>query len=214
MSDTPRPLLCVTGGDGSGKSTQVARLAAHLQSRGLSMAPVTIWDPFLDPSFAAALPFTAPGEVYGYLKALSPVSRAHFLFHALHVALDLAAARRADVTVLNGYWYKYLATEVAHGGDEGTLRSLTAGFPVPDATVVLAVPPVVAAERKVLRSDYESGYGDAVGDFLAFQERSHTVLDALGMELNWTRVDGTAPEAAVTAAIVSALDARLPAAVR
>ncbi|MET9024549.1 aminotransferase class III-fold pyridoxal phosphate-dependent enzyme [Nocardia sp. NPDC004168] len=197
-------LICLAGGDGSGKTTQVARIAAEFEAQGHSVAAVTIWDAFLDPKVSSKLPWGSPAEIYGYLQMLTPLSRAHFLFHAMQLALDLAAERGADIVLANAYWYKYYATEVAHGGDPAVLRSLAAGFPEPDRTFYLAVRPQDALSRKRLRSDYESGYGDEES-FLAFQQRSHEALDALSDELGWIRLDGTAAQAEITSAVLTQL---------
>ncbi|MFR9751484.1 aminotransferase class III-fold pyridoxal phosphate-dependent enzyme [Nocardia sp. 004] len=197
-------LICIAGGDGSGKTTQVARIAAEFEAQGHSVAAVTIWDAFLDPKVSSKLPWSSPAEIYSYLQLLTPLSRAHFLFHAMQLSLDLAAERGADIMLANAYWYKYYATEVAHGGDPAVLRSLTAGFPEPDRTFYLAVSPKDALGRKQLRSDYESGYGDEES-FLTFQERSHEALDALSEELGWIRLDGTAAPAEITRSVLAQL---------
>ena len=197
--------ICIAGGDGSGKTTQVARLASAFEAEGQTVAPVTIWDAFLDPNVASKLPFNKPGEVYDYLAMLAPVSRAHFLFHALHLALDLAARRDADVVVANAYWYKYFATEVAHGGDPSTLRQLAMGFPEPDVTFYLAITPQRSLSRKVQRSDYESGYGEGDAAFVEFQQRAHEALSGLSSELGWIELDGGAAPPDLTAAILERL---------
>ncbi|MEV0296906.1 aminotransferase class III-fold pyridoxal phosphate-dependent enzyme [Nocardia sp. NPDC050710] len=197
-------LICIAGGDGSGKTTQVARIAAEFEAQGHSVAAVTIWDAFLDPKVSSKLPWSSPSEIYGYLKLLTPLSRAHFLFHAMQLSFDLAAARGVDIMLANAYWYKYYATEVAHGGDPAILRQLTAGFPEPDRTFYLTVSPQDALGRKQLRSDYESGYGDEKA-FLDFQQRSHDALEALSEELAWVRLDGTAAPADITKAVLAQL---------
>ncbi|WP_435592921.1 aminotransferase class III-fold pyridoxal phosphate-dependent enzyme [Nocardia sp. bgisy118] len=197
-------LICIAGGDGSGKTTQVARIAAEFETQGHSVAAVTIWDAFLDPKVSSKLPWNSPSEIYGYLKLLTPLSRAHFLFHAMQLSFDLAAARGVDIVLANAYWYKYYATEVAHGGDPAVLRKLTAGFPEPDRTFYLTVSPQDALGRKQLRSDYESGYGDEKA-FLDFQQRSHDALEELAEELAWVRLDGTDAPAAITKAVLAQL---------
>lgn len=197
-------LICIAGGDGSGKTTQVARIAAEFEAQGQSVAAVTIWDAFLDPKVSSKLPWQSPSEIYGYLKLLTPLSRAHFLFHAMQLSFDLAAARGVDIVLANAYWYKYYATEVAHGGDPAVLRQLTAGFPEPDRTFYLTVSPQDALGRKQLRSDYESGYGDEKA-FLDFQQRSHDALESLSEELGWVRLDGTAAPAEITKAVLAQL---------
>lgn len=206
MESTRKRLICIAGGDGSGKTTQVARIAAEFEAQGKTVAAVTIWDAFLDPAISAGLPWRNPDEVYDYLKLLTPLSRAHFLFHAMQLSFDLAAARDADILLANAYWYKYFATEVAHGGDPAVLRRLAAGFPEPDRTFYLTVSPQDALGRKQLRSDYESGYGDEAA-FLEFQRRSHHALEELADELGWVRLDGTSTPAELTESIVGQLEA-------
>ncbi|MCP9619081.1 aminotransferase class III-fold pyridoxal phosphate-dependent enzyme [Nocardia otitidiscaviarum] len=197
-------MICIAGGDGSGKTTQVARLASVFESQGQTVAAVTIWDAFLDPAVSAKLPFDRPDAIYGYLKVLTPLSRTHFLYHAMQLALDLAARRGPDVVLMNSYWYKYFATEVAHGGDPAVLRALASGFPEPDLTFHLRISPRDALARKRKRSDYESGYGDE-HEFLEFQQRSHDALAGLSAELGWTELDGTAPAGDITTTILEQL---------
>ncbi|MEV6275157.1 aminotransferase class III-fold pyridoxal phosphate-dependent enzyme [Nocardia sp. NPDC051832] len=198
-------LICIAGGDGSGKTTQVARLAAAFEANGQSVAAVTIWDAFLDPKVASKLPFDKPADIYKYLQLLNPLARTHFLFHAMQLALDLAASRGPDVLLVNAYWYKYYATEVAYGGDPAVLRALASGFPEPDRTFHLAISPQDALSRKQNRSDYESGYGDEQ-EFLDFQSRAHQAIKALSAEFGWTELDGTAPASDITAAILAGLE--------
>jgi phosphohistidine swiveling domain-containing protein/thymidylate kinase len=204
MAEHGKRIVCVTGADGSGKSTQIAALAAAFESRGRAVACVTIWDAFDDAAVRDRLPFADREAVYRYLEVLTPSSRAHFLFHALQLAIDLAVARDADILLLDGHWYKYYATEVAHGGNPVTLRALTSGFPEPDWTFHLVVTPDEALQRKGSRSDYESGYGDD-REFVSFQHRTQAVLGELGTELGWSAIDATMPPADVTRLIVQTI---------
>lgn len=201
----PTSVICVAGGDGSGKTTQIARLTAYFSERGHNAVPVTIWDAFADPTVASKLPFDRPSDVYGYLKLLGPVSRTHFLFHALHLALERASDRNPDVLLLNAYWYKYFATEVAHGGDPALLRQLAAGFPEPDFTFYLSVDPEEAMARKAHPSDYEYGYARDAQAMLAFQRRARDILRALALEYTWIELDGRSSPTDVTAAMIQRL---------
>lgn len=203
---TPRePLLvCVAGADASGKSTQIDALTAALTAAGIDTVAAGIWDALADPVLGARLPFADRAAALAYLAALGPKSRAHFLFHALHASLDLALARAPRVVLLNAYWYKYFATEVAHGGDPATLRAATAGFPPPALTFHLRVTPETALARRTTRSDYESGYGDAAR-FLEFQRRAHRELDRLSTELGWVELDATTDPAVLTRTMLDAV---------
>lgn len=187
-------VVCVTGVDGCGKSTQIAALTKMLDERNHTVQHVSIWDGLSSKPIREALPFPSRIHVYRYLRILTPKARAHFLFHALQVSLDLAARNVCDVLLIDGYWYKYYATEVAHGAGQADVRTMASSFQRPDRTFYLSVPPDEAFARKVRCTDYESGYGDGQ-QFLHFQRRSQFVLDALAAELKWTVLDGHgAPE--------------------
>jgi phosphohistidine swiveling domain-containing protein/thymidylate kinase len=203
-ADRGKRIVCVTGGDGAGKSTQIAAVIQALARTGQAACEVTIWDALSDDTMRDRIPFESRADVYRYLELLTPTSRIHFLFHALQLAIDLAAAKGADILLLNGHWYKYLATEAAHGGDPHVLRALTAGFPEPDQTFYLSITPAEALNRKTRRSDYESGYGDEA-EFIEFQRRSRQVLDDLATELGWTQLDGTACPDQLTEAILKGM---------
>jgi len=200
---TPK-LICVTGPDGSGKTTQITKLAEHLEKSGQhKVAAVTIWDLLLDPSCKGKIVFDDPGQVDKYLSILHPTSRALFLYHCFHEALELAKKRGADVILLNAYWYKYYATEVAHGGDRALLRQLAGLFPEPSLTFYLDVDPGEAFARKAMLSGYETGFANprSRDAFVAFQDTAHGVLDGLAKELGWVRLDGRTPMARLTEAM-------------
>lgn len=203
---TPK-LICVTGPDGSGKTTQIAKLAERLERRGKrKVAGVTIWDLLLDPSVKTKVPFRSPAEVDAYLEVLHPTSRAMFLFHCFYQALELAKRRGPDVCLLNAYWYKYYATEVAHGGDPEVLRRLASVFPEPDLTFYLKVDPEEAFRRKARLSGYESGFPRERNRaaFVEFQIRAHRALD--GLSNAWVPLNGTEPIDALTDQILARIE--------
>lgn len=198
---TEAKLVCVTGPDGAGKTTQIARIAEWLARDGTRrIAAVTIWDLLLDPSCRAKLLFEEPAQVDRYLSLLHPTSRALFLYHCFHEALVLARKRDADILLVNAYWYKYYATEIAHGGDRVVLRELARVFPTPALTFYLQVTPEDAFERKAQLSGYETGFAkERTKDaFVRFQRVAHGVLDHLADELRWVPLDGCAPVAELT----------------
>jgi thymidylate kinase len=121
------------------------------------------------------------------------------------LALERAWDSRTNVLLLNAYWYKYFATEVAHGGDPAQLRRLAAGFPEPNVTFYLSVRPQDALARKTDRSDYESGYSEDDQKFVDFQRRAHQVLQALAVEHGWTEVDGRSLPDDITTAMIRQL---------
>jgi dTMP kinase len=107
-------LICVTGADGAGKTTQLLRIAERLENgRKQKVAVVTVWDLLLDPLTQDLIAFDEPKQVDRYLRVLGSTSRALFMFHCLYQAFDLAQRKRPDVVLVNSYWYKYYATSVA-----------------------------------------------------------------------------------------------------
>ena len=84
---------------GRGRHTQIARIAEALNKRGTKkIVPMTIWDMLLDPTTRGRIAFKSPAELDAFLEILHPMTRMLFLAHCLHAALDLALARKADVS--------------------------------------------------------------------------------------------------------------------
>lgn len=193
MKETPT-LLCITGPDGSGKTTQMIKIAEILGHRGgKKVAAVTIWDLLLDPVSKNKLMFRGPSDVDAYLQILDPIARGLFLYHCFYQALELAKSRKPDILILNAYWYKYYATEVAHGGDANQLLQLANIFPEPDITIHLEVTPEEAFHRKAELSGYETGFAAPRSKeaFVDFQTRAQNALGELAKERNWHSIQGT-----------------------
>ncbi|MEO8259494.1 MAG: hypothetical protein ABI868_19260 [Acidobacteriota bacterium] len=203
-------LICVTGPDGAGKTTQIARIAEALAKRGRKkIVAMTIWDMLLDPSTRGRVAFKSPGELDSFLEVLSPMARMLFLCHCLYAALDLSLARRPDVILANGYWYKYWATEVAHGGNPQAMLDLMTVFPEPALTFCLDISADEAFKRKARLSGYETGFAAArtLEAFTDFQARARPPLERLAREKQWIRLDGTEPAAALSETILNRLAA-------
>lgn len=204
-------IACVTGPDGSGKSTQVAAVAGRLREEGRSVASSQIWDPMLDPAFAGRALFDRPAKADAYLELLDSTSRMYFLCHALQESLVRARARQTDVVLLNAYWYKYYAVEVAHGGDAPTLRTINSVLPEPDVTFYLRISPSAAARRKERFTGYETGFAAArtAAAFESFQVPAAREMEALAGEFGWIALPGGEPAAEITERIVRQLTERL-----
>jgi thymidylate kinase len=204
-------LICVTGPDGSGKTTQIARIAEALAKRGKKkIVPMTIWDMLLDPTTRGRVAFKSPGELDAFLEVLSPMARMLFLAHCLYAALDLAVARKPDLVLVNGYWYKYWATEVAHGGDPEAMLGLMKIFPEPALTFCLDISTEEAFRRKTKPSGYETGFAAerTLEAFSSFQARARPPLERLANEKQWVRLNGNESVHALSEAIVNRIDAR------
>jgi thymidylate kinase len=202
-------LICVTGPDGAGKTTQIARIADALNKRGKKkIVPMTIWDMLLDPTTRGRVAFKSPAELDTFLEILSPMARMLFLSHCLYAALDLAYARKADLILANGYWYKYWATEVAHGGDPDAMLDLMKVFPEPLLTFYLDITAEEAFRRKARLSGYETGFAAerTLEAFTAFQARARPPLERLARDKQWVRLNGREPAAQLSETIMTRID--------
>ena len=100
-------LIAITGTDGTGKST----LCRNLCAKYSTFKEVSIWD-----AMSGSL-FHSKKDIDEYLCSLSANARLLFLSHALIQALDMAGKSKVEVLLLNGYYYKYFASELALGAD-------------------------------------------------------------------------------------------------
>jgi dTMP kinase len=200
LGEELRPLLaCVTGLDGSGKSTQVDALVERLQDNH-SVAVANIWDPVLDSALGERTLFERHNDVDSYLSGLEPIARMYFLCHAIRESFARAVAQHPEIVLLDAYWYKYYATEVAHGGDPVVLRQIGAVLPEPDVTFYLSISAAQAARRKTKFTGYETGFDAArsADAFRAFQDPALRELQALAVEFGWVVPPGDTPQAQLT----------------
>ncbi|MBI4508016.1 MAG: hypothetical protein HY698_00170 [Deltaproteobacteria bacterium] len=205
-------LICVTGPDGAGKTTQIGRIAKGLEKQGKQkVIPVTVWDLLIDPASKGRVPFRSPREVDLYLQILGSTPRALFLYHCFYQALEMARGRNPSALLVNAYWYKYFATEVAHGGDTSLLLRLAEIFPEPAITFYLRVTPEEAFRRKASLSGYETGFSSNKSEeaFVAFQRRSTAVLDELARERGWIELNGNESPESLTELIVKRIDSEV-----
>lgn len=165
-------IICVSGADGCGKSTLLENLAKAVPGASV----VSIWDLMRDPR---ARPLYATKEqIQTFLGALEEESRALFMLSYLRAAMDRAGH---GVVLVDAYWYKYLANELAMGADPARLLPLTALFEKPSLTLHLELDPATAAARKQgVFSAYECGLqSPSVEHFVEFQSRTGPIQKQL-----------------------------------
>lgn len=157
-------LIAITGTDGTGKST----LCRNLCAKYATFKEVSIWD-----AMNGSL-FHSKKDIDNYLCSLSANARLLFLSHALIQALDLAKKSRAEVLLLNGYYYKYFASELALGADKELVKKMIGIFTKPEINIELSGDPKVTFSRKEKLSRYECGL--QVPSMETFQEFQKRVL--------------------------------------
>jgi thymidylate kinase len=112
-----KKIICITGMDGTGKSTLIKGLKEHLDSCYVA----TIWDLMASP--VKGLPFKSKQEIDNFLCELSPDSRLLFLAHAMKYAIDKALLSSVNNILIDSYYYKYFASELALGAVEALTGS-------------------------------------------------------------------------------------------
>ena len=179
-----KKFICITGLDGVGKSTLIEAVKKNFDSVYLS----NIWDLLNSPT--GGLPFQSKCEVDDFLCQLTPDSRLLFLAHAMKYSIDLAFASDKDVVIVDSYYYKYFASELALGAQKNLVVSLIKSFPNPDIVIELVLSVQEAACRKEKFSRYECGLADTPDReaFIRFQNRvfqEWLVFDTY----HWHRID-------------------------
>lgn len=185
MSSKKKRLICITGPDGSGKTT----LIKALRSVFPEFEESTVWDALDHPEIKL---FSSKKDIDNYLGLMSANARLMFLAHALKFATDESLNTESETVILNGYFYKYFVSEAARGSDRDLLSCLEKSFPKPDLVIYLDTPLDVTADRKSYYSMYECG-GNKVNDrdsFVDFQKQCQ-VEWCKYLQPEWNRVDGT-----------------------
>jgi dTMP kinase len=164
-------LIAFEGLDGSGKSTQLKRLAARLRASGCDV--VTTREPTEFPSGQRIREMARSGE------ELEPEEELHWFVEdrRVHVAETIAPALRADRIVLTDrYYLSTVAYQGARGLDyEEILGDSEDEFPIPDLVLLLEIDPKIAFERIHARGSEIEG----VFEQCEFLSRVASVFDAL-----------------------------------
>lgn len=167
-------LIAVEGADGSGRSTQIARLVEWLEGTGHHTVQVGLKRSTL---VSEELEKAQQGNI------LSRTTLS--LFYATDFAdqlenIILPALRAGSMVLADRYIYTLMARDLVRGMDEDWLRSLYGIALVPDAVFYLEVSPEELVQRvfaKTKQLDYwESGMDlglsrDMFESFLKYQER-------------------------------------------
>ena len=187
--------ICITGPDGSGKSTLIFHTISKLKEEGkYKIEMISIWDMMLYiPETKELIGFKDKKDSDRYLQLLDPIARTLFLFHIFYQSLEFAKKNRdADIFIIDSYWYKYFATEIAHGVDREVASKIIEIFPEPDATIYLDIKPEIGFRRKDKCSGYEIGWAASHTEeaFVQFQQKAYDEFRKLCSTYDWTKIDG------------------------
>ena len=164
-------LIAFEGLDGSGKSTQLELLAAHLRATGCDV--VTTREPTEFPSGQRIREMARSGE------QLEPEEELRWFVEDRRVHVDqvIRPELRAERIVLTDrYYLSTVAYQGARGLDyEKILADSEAEFPIPDLVLLLEIDPQIAFERVHARGSEIEG----VFEQRAFLSRVASVFDAL-----------------------------------
>jgi dTMP kinase len=179
-----KKLICITGIDGTGKSTLIKGVLKHFGN----FYHATIWD--LMTSSAKGLPFKSKTDIDDFLCSLTLDSRLLFLAHCLKYALDKAFESTANSILIDSYYFKYFATEKALGANEQLIHSLELSFPTPDLVIELLLPVENCSQRKNNFSRYECGLAGEpdILSFINFQKKALLEWNRFD-RANWFRID-------------------------
>ena len=187
------------GGDGSGKSTQAARLAGWLRDRGL-----TVCETF-EPGAGAIGAVIRELLLHG-TEAVTPVAEALLMAadRAQHVATEIEPAlARGDWVVCDRYVpsslvYQGVVRELGVDVVEQLSAIATAGL-APDVVVLLDVSDAVAEERRADDGDRLEREGSA------FHASVRAAYRELAPGRGWVVVDADGDVDAVAALVVGAV---------
>lgn len=167
--NAPGFLLVLEGIDGSGKSTLMRALAAHLRARGLAV--VTSREPTDGPHGTALRQSAKAGRL-----SLEDELELFLKDRAQHVTeLIRPALNRGDIVILDRYYLSSAAYQGARGADPQEIILMNEAFaPRPDLVLLLDLDPLSGSGRILRR-------GDQLDDFEAvtYQARVRDIFLSL-----------------------------------
>ena len=194
-------LIALEGIDGTGITTQAARLAAWLRKRAPTVLTKEPTEGPIGLLIRRALQGDLPGVAEDVMALLFAADR---IDHAREVILP--ALERGENVITDRYLLSTYAYQSLHL-DLPWLRELNDPAPRPDATFLLTVDPKTSARRILERSQKERYEDEAHLETVLATYQS--LARVLGDELHIHVVDGEGPEEEVTGRLIDALSSLL-----
>jgi dTMP kinase len=203
---SPGRFITLEGGEGAGKSTQARLLADALAQRGVSVLRTR------EPGGAPGAEVLRELLLGGSVEWAAPAETLlHFAARAEHVETTIRPALASGTWVVCDRFYD--STMAYQGYGQGADRDMIATLTrmlgvVPDVTLVLDVSDAVAVERQLKRGADADRYERLDALFHARVRQGFRDIAAAAPE-RCVLLPGDGSEAAVHAAIMTALQARL-----
>lgn len=198
-------LIAITGGDGAGKSIVVRQVVESLRERQVAARRIDRWDILQNPCYPTASFLGADLESIR-MSMLGMPAVPRFLFFLWSVALSVSTDfHGTEPAIVDGYWMKHAASEIARGLDACWLEAVVSGLPKPELVIYLRLAPKYSWLRKEGQVvAYECGTDTCVSreSFVAHQQRIIDKLDEWCTAEGWTVVDAALPLEVVVARVV------------
>lgn len=205
-------LIVVEGCDGSGRSTQIARLVDWLEGSGHATVRVGL-------KHSALVSEELEKAQQGNILSHTTLS----LFYATDFADQfentlLPALKAGSIVLSDRYIYTLMARDMVRGIDENWLRNVYGIAIEPDAVFHLDVPPEELVQRSLAKYaalDYwESGMDlglsrDMYDSFLKYQTLTQKAFKRLQAIYGFTMIDATRPADAINADLQKRISAVL-----
>jgi thymidylate kinase len=183
-------IITLVGADASGKDTQIAMMKSHLESLGKSVQVITIWDSLSEFS-AIEDKKVLKQTVETFLLKFEAEARSYFLLSCLKNS-ESRVDKSKDYVLLNGFYQKYWASEMAYGVSSDLWKKNTGVFLKADQMFYLNTPVEVCLARKENWSNYEQGLGKHMFakniSKEEFQKKLHVELDGVMKEYSSAKV--------------------------
>ena len=191
-------IVALAGSDGVGKTTAICHLAEELRRAGKTVRSVGRWDIVDNPAYPATRFIHSDIEdLRQCVASMPPVPRFTFLMWTMHMALEpYARLDEPSIVIVDGYWMKHAASEIAYGVEESYIGSITTMLPRADLTFLLDAPVDLLYERKVHDLvAYECAMDPACSreSFVLHQTTIRTTLHKWQREFNWIKLDAARP---------------------
>jgi dTMP kinase len=191
-------LISIVGFDGSGKTTQIERVAAAMRAQGREVVETrqpTDWYREL----SRVQTFHDLGgsvETAHILALLAAADRRQHVLEVIDPALE-----RGAVVVCDRYVYATFGVFVHRGVDPTLLAAINSGIPRPDHAFYLRVPTEELSRRLQSRDGGGLKHEEKSNDRIESITRTYEALGSL-----LTPIDGAQPVAEVTAAILDRME--------